>query len=128
MDKYSNILCSIILSIAFLGGCYIIFLSQEDGSEIREAANADGSTNQTVLSHNKTILTESELAQYLGITAQEVTYLISLDTAKRKQYSGGIYDTYSFMPYMKLPNGTHIFLKSEIEEWVRYQSRAFKGG
>lgn len=88
MDKYSNILCSIILSIAFLGGCYIIFQSQEDGSEIREAANADGSTNQTVLS-NKTILTESGLAQYLGITAQEVTHLISLDTAKRKQYSGG---------------------------------------
>ncbi|WP_110929961.1 hypothetical protein [Paenibacillus bouchesdurhonensis] len=73
-------------------------------------------------------MTESELAQYLGITTQDLTDLISLDTAKRKQFSGGIYDTYSFMPYMKLPNGSHIFVKSEIEEWVRYHSLSYKEG
>lgn len=96
MNKYSNIICSLILSASFLGGCYLL--------------------------DSKTILTENELSDFLGITTSDLKNLIDSDRKKREEFKGEIYDRYSFLPIMELPGGHRVFLKSEIENWVQYHS------
>ncbi|MDU4697722.1 MAG: hypothetical protein E6Y08_18105 [Paenibacillus sp.] len=115
MLKYSNIICSLILAAAFLGGCYLL------------AERGEGKSEQVVpaktVSENKSILTESELADYLGITPSDLQDILELDRKKRENLQGArSYDTYSILPSMELPNRSHIFLKSEIEKWVEYHS------
>ncbi|CAM4197263.1 hypothetical protein U9M73_16940 [Paenibacillus phoenicis] len=114
MHKYSNIICSLILAAAFLGGCYILAERGEDKSEQEVHA-------KTVIG-NKSILTESELADYLGITMSDLQDLLELDRKKRENLQGArSYDTYSILPSMELPNRSHLFLKSEVDKWVEYQ-------
>ncbi|MGP0584395.1 hypothetical protein [Paenibacillus timonensis] len=114
MYKYSNIICSLILSAAFLGGCYLL--------TERGETKPDPEVQEQTISENKSILTESELADYLGITLSDVQDILVLDQKKRENYRGSIYDKYSFLPRMELPNRSYIFLKSEIEKWVEYHS------
>lgn len=75
-----------------------------------------------IINDNKAVLSELDLAEYLGITTKDLEVLLHLDEQKRAVMSGGIYDTYSLMPYLELPNKKKIFLKSEIENWVKYHS------
>lgn len=43
---------------------------------------------------------------------------IILDRKKRESFNGSVYDTYSFLPRMELPNRSYIFLKNEVETRV----------
>lgn len=114
MQKYSHIICSLILAAAFLGGCYILAERGEDKSEEEVHAKTDIA--------NKSILTESELADYLGIPMSDLQDLLELDRKKRENLQGTrSYDTYSILPSMVLPNRSHLFLKSEVDKWVEYQ-------
>lgn len=114
MYKYSNIICSLILSLSFLGGCYLL--------AERGETKPDPVMQEQKVSEDKSILTESELADYLGITRSELQNILELDRKKRENFNGSVYDTYSFLPRMQLPNRSYLFLKSEIEKWVEYHS------
>ncbi|WP_339158203.1 hypothetical protein MKX50_01395 [Paenibacillus sp. FSL W8-0186] len=113
MNKYANIICSIILSASFLGGCYLL---------AERGRNIPNDEAEKVISDSKTILTENELSDFLGITTSDLKNLIDSDRKKREEFKGGIYDRYSFLPIMELPGGHRVFLKSEIENWVQYHS------
>lgn len=76
MHKYSNIICSLILSAAFLGGCYLLAERGED--------KPDPAIQEQKVSEDKSILTESELADYLGITRSELQDILELDRKKRE--------------------------------------------
>lgn len=110
MGKFYNVISSIIISVSFITGCYLI------------SKNIDPNKSIEKINENKTIFSDSEIAEYLGITAEELNTLIDLDKKKREQFGEGIYDTYTLFPYVELPGGKHLFLISEIENWVRYNS------
>ncbi|MCM3701909.1 hypothetical protein [Paenibacillus macerans] len=114
MGKYANIICSLILSASFLGRCYLLAKAEGGKNNI--------SSDEAKISDSKTILTEAELSEYLGITNSDLKNLLDSDRKKRDEFHGGVYDRYSFLPSMELPGGHRVFLKSEIENWVQYHS------
>ncbi|MDU2240445.1 MAG: hypothetical protein E7E23_07670 [Paenibacillus sp.] len=82
MYKYSNIICSLILSLSFLGGCYLL---AERGEEKPAPA-----VQEQKVSEDRSILTESELADYLGITRSELQDILEL-AGRRGKISMGAF-------------------------------------
>lgn len=68
---------------------------------------------------DKALLTEQEVAQYLGIPQDKLNIILQKEKIERQKLSS--YDTYRYMPYIEIDDEKY-FLKSEVDEWLQYHS------
>ncbi|MBO9128094.1 helix-turn-helix domain-containing protein [Bacillus sp. 165] len=66
------------------------------------------------------LMTKKQLSDYLQISEQSIEGMIKQDAFK-KTGMGGSYDTYQFLPYLKI-NNEYRFLKTEVDEWLKYKN------
>ncbi len=105
----------LITSILILSAA-IIFGSVWIGYSINEAQEVKGQVN-TLITHDKALLTEQEIAQYLGITQDKLNILLVKEEIERQ--GRGSYDTYRYMSYIKIDE-VKYFLKNGVDQWVQY--------
>lgn len=106
------LVCVLIISLS------IIFGSVWIGNSIR-SANEGNNINQSVLSlpSNKALMTQKETSEYLSLSEDKFTALLTSDESERK--SVGSYEPYSFIPFVKI-GGVKYFQKEQIDKWVEY--------
>ncbi|MFB7140083.1 Clp protease ClpB [Gottfriedia sp. NPDC056225] len=76
---------------------------------------------QKVISPN-TLMTKKDLSNYLNISVDSIDKIIEEDViSKAKATESGGYDTYQFIPYLKIDDQER-FIKSEIDKWLRYKA------
>ncbi|WP_304944298.1 hypothetical protein [Vallitalea guaymasensis] len=68
---------------------------------------------------DKALLTEQEVAQYLGIPQDKLNIILQKEKIERQKLSS--YDTYRYMPYIEIDSEIY-FLKNEVDEWLQYHS------
>lgn|GEM_PF-2651709 len=108
MYKKTILFCSLMISLSLIIGSYLI------------SSGMKSNANET-LEVQSSILTVAQLCEQLGLSEDELINIIENDN-HLKQKRTGMYDTYQYIPNMKLPNGDYVFLISEIEQWVQYKS------
>lgn len=72
-----------------------------------------------VLPSTTDLMTVTQLADYLQISEQSLETIITTDDSERAGLSS--YDTYRFIPYLII-NDEKRFMKTEINEWLKYLS------
>ncbi|WEG14415.1 Clp protease ClpB [Pullulanibacillus sp. KACC 23026] len=70
---------------------------------------------------NPNLMTKEQLSVYLQISEKTIDKIISDDAAKKAELADESYDTYEFLPYLKI-DGQERFLKSEVDLWLQYQN------
>ncbi|MBV7509030.1 helix-turn-helix domain-containing protein [Bacillus sp. sid0103] len=65
-------------------------------------------------------MTKEQLAEYLQVNEETIDSIMKEDI-KQKVAIGDFYETYMFLPYIKIGNQER-FIKSEIDKWLRYQN------
>jgi hypothetical protein len=104
MNK-SLIIASCILGLSIFSAGW--FISHESGNVRSTEVNP--------------IFTENELTDYLHISSSTLKKIISDDQLKRTELlNKGAWDTYAFLPYATI-GGTKLFMKEEVDEWLKYQ-------
>lgn len=104
----------IVLAASISLGCFFIAgaVKRNEAAALSAAAAAD----QTGAA-SKSLLSEQEAADYLGLPKDTFSMLLYSLDAQREHLSS--YDTYSFIPYLKI-NNDYFFEKSELDQWVKY--------
>ena len=112
MKQYTNILAALILGISIIVSSFIIrdTFSDKGSGEIHSQP-----TSHTI----SDVMTLAQLSEYLQISEKSIQHIINEDSLTKASLSS--YDTYRFIPSFRLDNQT-LFLKSEIDEWLKYQS------
>lgn len=72
----------------------------------------------TQVSPEKALMTEKESAEYLNISLNQFGSILTKDDEEKTDL--GSYDTYRFVPYIKLTNGNKMFSRKELDEWIKY--------
>ncbi|MFB5196966.1 Clp protease ClpB [Neobacillus sp. KR4-4] len=102
---------SIIISASILKGTF--FTDQNDSS--------NKNSSMPVYSMNTpNIMTKKQLSEYLQVNEETIDVIMKEDY-KQKLLMGGTYETYMFLPYLKIDNQER-YLKSEIDKWLKYQN------
>ena len=65
------------------------------------------------------VMTITQLAGYLQISEEAIERIILEDDSERAALSS--YDTYEYIPYLII-NDQKRFIKSEIDEWLKYEN------
>ncbi|WP_442598835.1 hypothetical protein [Neobacillus sp. D3-1R] len=91
------------------------------GFQIGKSSNDEGKGNPTNLVTDQGLLTLEETAKYLSMSPEELKKIIIMDDSERKQLS--VHDTYRFIPYIEV-HGNKYFNKTELGEWIKYNSQA----
>ncbi|MEH7085831.1 hypothetical protein V7139_24255 [Neobacillus drentensis] len=102
---------SIIIGAIILKGTF--FINQNDSS-IKNTSTSVYSVN------TPNILTKKQLSEYLQVNEETIDGIMKEDR-RQKVLMGGSYETYMFLPYLKIGNQER-FLKSEINKWLKYQN------
>ncbi|GIP45569.1 hypothetical protein J45TS6_40280 [Paenibacillus sp. J45TS6] len=105
MKNLSNVICSIILGIAIITGCFII-----KGSQL----SISSATDNNEIS-NKALMTIQETAKYLNITESQVHTIISTEETMLKtqgSYTGMLF------PIFKI--GEDILVSTTLlNDWIK---------
>jgi hypothetical protein len=108
-----QLFCTVLISISIVIGCVWI------GFSIRYI-NKDVTVSETSSSiTNKGLMTEEETAIYLSLSQDNFDRLIAYEDSQRTNVSDYGYDTYSFIPYVKIDN-VKYFNKEQVDKWVEY--------
>ncbi|WP_273320125.1 hypothetical protein [Vallitalea guaymasensis] len=114
----------LILSAAIIFGS--VWIGNAIKSTNKESDSKVGNEAQElesqVVSFNisdKALLTEQEVAQYLGIPQDKLNIILQKEKIERQKLSS--YDTYRYMPYIEIDDEKY-FLKNEVDEWLQYHS------
>ena len=75
-----------------------------------------------IASSNEAIMTMEELADYLSVSEETIEGIMQEDMMERT--SGEVRDLEKHLPFVKLEDQT-IFIKSEIDDWLKYKSGLF---
>ncbi|WP_218350985.1 helix-turn-helix domain-containing protein [Bacillus sp. sid0103] len=102
---------SIIIGASILKGT---FFTNQNGSPIKNSSTSISTVNST------NIMTKEQLAEYLQVNEETIDSIMKEDI-KQKVAIGDFYETYMFLPYIKIGNQER-FIKSEIDKWLRYQN------
>lgn len=105
----------IVLAVSIALGCFFIADAIKEQNETA-ALSAAAAADQTGTA-SKSLLSEQEAADYLGLPKDTFSMLLYSLDAQREHLSS--YDTYSFIPYLKI-NDDYFFEKSELDQWVKY--------
>lgn len=101
----------IILAISIFSGCMWI------GYSIQEIEKNEPNKS-TLAFTEKGLLTELEASEYLSITVDQLRNILKKDSKIKQNLNS--YDTYRFIPHIELDNGTKLFNKKELDEWIDY--------
>jgi predicted DNA-binding transcriptional regulator AlpA len=71
--------------------------------------------------YSTNIMTKKQLSEYLQVSEETIDSIMKEDN-KQKAAIGNSYDTYMFLPYLKIGNQER-FLKTEIDKWLQYQNK-----
>ena len=106
----------VVLAVSVaLGSFFIAGAMKEQGKAAVAAAEI---TAGKAAADSKTLLSEQEAADYVGLSAE--TFHKTLTSSIKEQKSQeGIFDTYQYIPYMKIDDDSY-FLKSELDKWAEY--------
>ena len=107
MKQFTNIFVALILGVSIIISSFII----------RDSFSHKGSVE--IQTQPSDVLTLAQLSEYLQISEKSIQNIINEDSLTKASMSS--YDTYRFIPYIRLDNQT-LFLKAEIDEWLKYQS------
>jgi hypothetical protein len=91
------------------------------GHSLRTVANTQNTNTQ--ISKEKALITEKESAEYLNISIDQFKNILLKDIQEKaslKNAGVNSYDTYRFVPYIKISNEINMFAKKELDEWVKY--------
>ncbi|MCR2808020.1 hypothetical protein [Paenibacillus soyae] len=116
------IICSIIIGGAILGGLLTINTTIANKPQPQQAPSqilVPPATAATEFTHTP-VLSKTELAEYLRLPIETIDVILKGDAAIRKQMS--TYDSYRFLPHYKAPGGDIVFMKSEVDKWLQYQT------
>jgi predicted DNA-binding transcriptional regulator AlpA len=102
---------SIIIAASILKGTF--FTNQND------TTSKDSSTAVSTL-NSPNIMMKEQLADYLQVNEETIDRIMKEDN-QQKVAIGDSYETYMFLPYIKIGNQER-FLKSEIDKWLKYQN------
>lgn len=112
MKEYRmQLLCTTLISIAIVIGCVWIGFSIRDQKQEERLSKASDTIS------DKALLTEEEAADYLSMSKEQLYYLLAYEEEQRQKMN--VYDTYSFIPFVKIDN-VKYFNKEQLDEWVRY--------
>lgn len=75
-----------------------------------------------IASSNEAIMTMEELADYLSVSEETIEGIMQEDMMERT--SGEVRDLEKHLPFVQLEDQT-IFIKSEIDDWLKYKSGLF---
>jgi hypothetical protein len=102
----------IILSISIMFGAVWV------GQSLIRVSNIQ--VSNSIVSTEKALLTDKESAEYLNISIDEFTDILSKDSKQKEGLTG--YPTYEFIPYIEINGGKRMFVKEELDEWIKYKS------
>lgn len=94
----------------------IVFGSIWIGHSLQKFYKAQAGNTQ--VSQEKALMTEKESAEYLNISLDQFRSILIKDDEEKAGL--GSYDTYRFVPYIKLENGNKMFSRKELDEWIKY--------
>lgn len=112
VNKYSNILGSIIIGICILIGSFLISNGHKDDEDRN---NIKGFKVQE--QEDKVLLTEDEAAQYLNISKSSFNSIIMQQIKDKSSLAS--YNTYKYIPYIVI-EGKRFYSKDQINKWVDY--------
>lgn len=112
VNKYSNILGSIIIGICILIGSFLISNGHKDDEDRN---TIEGSTVQE--QEDKVLITEDEAAQYLNLSKSSFDSIIMQQIKEKTSLTA--YDTYKYIPYIVI-EGKRFYSKDQINKWVDY--------
>lgn len=106
----------------FLIGIFILGLSIVISAFILSNTSSKSDSlknNSQVINSTPDLMTITQLAEYLQTSEQALENIILKDDSERADL--GTYDTYQFIPYLKIDNQKR-FIKVEIDEWLKYEN------
>ncbi|WHY69533.1 Clp protease ClpB [Neobacillus sp. SuZ13] len=102
---------SIIISASILKGTLFTNPNDPSSKNFSTSVYSENSPN---------IMTKKQLSEYLQVNEATIDTIMKEDS-RQKVLMGGSYETYMFLPYLKIDNQER-FLKSEIDKWLKYQN------
>jgi len=102
---------SIIISASIIKGT--LFTNPNDPS-------SKNSSTSVYSANSPIIMTKKQLSEYLQVNEATIDTIMKEDS-RQKVLMGGSYETYMFLPYLKIGNQER-FLKSEIDKWLKNQN------
>ncbi|MFJ7934376.1 Clp protease ClpB [Sporosarcina sp. NPDC096371] len=112
MKHLSCFICALILGISIIISSFIV--SNTFSNSASEDNNSQPATNSI-----PELMTKTQLSGYLQVSEQSIENIIKEDDFEKA--SLGSYDTYRFIPYLKIEDQER-FLKTEINEWLKYKN------
>jgi hypothetical protein len=108
---------ALIIGISLIIGASILkgaILTSHNGTVTKNSSMQNPSTYIT------NIMTKKQLSDYLLVSEETIDSIMKEDN-KQKALIGDSYDTYMFLPNLKIGNQER-FLKTEIDKWLQYQN------
>jgi hypothetical protein len=112
LKQLTYLISAFILGIAIVISAFIF--SNTFSNSASEVHNSQTTTNSM-----PSLMTKTQLSEYLQISEQSIENIIKKDGIERANLSS--YDTYRFIPYLKIDNQER-FLKAEIDKWLQYKN------
>jgi predicted DNA-binding transcriptional regulator AlpA len=107
---------ALIIGISIIVGASMFkgtFFTNQNDSTVKNSSTSISTANIP------NIMTKKQLAEYLQVNEETIDSIMKEDS-KQKIAIGDSYETYMFLPYLKIGNQVR-FLKSEIDKWLNYQ-------
>ena len=112
MKQSTYFISALILGASIIISTFIII------DAFSESASEE-SNLQVITNSVPDLMTKMQLSEYLQISEQSIESIIGKDDFEKRQL--GSYETYRFIPYLKIDDQER-FLKTEINEWLKYQN------
>ncbi|RDW17688.1 helix-turn-helix domain-containing protein [Oceanobacillus chungangensis] len=111
MKQLTYIIGILILGLSIVISAFILSKTSPN--------SASKDKNSQITNSTPDLMKITQLAEYLQISEQAIENIILKDDSERVELGG--YDTYQFIPYLKIDNQKR-FIKAEIDEWLKYKN------
>lgn len=116
---------TLLISACVLGISIIISSVVISETSTKTTGNKVKDSSSIATNTNSNLMTKKQLSQYLQVSQQEIDTIITKDNSEKAQLGNGVFDTYQFLPYLKIGDQER-FLKTEVDKWLKYKSDRYQ--